>query len=943
MTMTPTSTPSTPPPLENLNVLQDKVRRLGDLLGSVLRELEGEELYQAVEKLRRGYISLRQQDDPNLRQELMDFILALSVDQLEKVIRAFNAFYILTNIAEEDFQHRERRNRFAHGDPLLWKGSARRAVVELRDSGITAEQMQYLMNQLRYIPVFTAHPTEARRRTLMDLHRHIFLAIDELESPGLGDDEHASLLRQLKGHIQMLWRTNEVRIRKPTVEDEVRYGLYYFQESLFEAIPMLYRYFERAVRYAYPQDRISIPSFLRIGSWIGGDRDGNPFVTAAITRKAIRLGMEQALTEYLKRVENLRNMLSHSLQFIQPSAEFMAYLNTENERLGSHLFANKTVTFSEEPYRRLLSLMRHKLQQTLSTVKTRLKTDYAVLPWDAYNSASVFLEELRLIDRSLRSHHDAPIAGRDLKDLIRLVETCGFGLYQLDIRQESTIHSETVAEALKITDLCPDYLELSEEQRLALLSDLLMRNRLPMPHRPKLSARSIEVMEVFDTISEMRVESDTGIFGTYVISMTHHASHLLEVLFLAKLAGLVGYNADHSLYCYVRVSPLFETIDDLKRISAVLGTVLNNEAYRALLKASGDLQEVMLGYSDSSKDGGILASNWNLYNAQKEVIGLTKQHGIVCRLFHGRGGTVGRGGGPTHEAIIAQPPHTVQGQIKITEQGEVLAAKYSNLETAVYELGVGATGLLKASVDLVKPRPEFSAAFMQAMSELAASGERSYRALTDDTPGLMDYFYEATPVQEISQLNIGSRPAHRKQTIRSKYSIRAIPWVFGWAQSRHTLPAWYGIGTALSEYQNKHSDGAEQLKAMYREWPSFRALISNTQMALNKADMDIAREYSHLAHDADNSRHIYDMIRTEYLLTVKEILHISGHKELMEDTPLLQYSLKRRYPYLDPLNHIQTSLLRRHRSALAAGQESPWLEALLRTINAIAAGMRNTG
>lgn len=943
MTTTPATAPATPSALENLNALQDKVRQLGELLGAVIRELEGEALYNAIEKLRRGYISLRQQDDPVLREELMAFILQLEVDQLEKVIRAFNAFYILTNIAEEDFMHRERRRRFAHGDPLLWKGSARRAVVELRDSGITAEQMQYLMNQLRYIPVFTAHPTEARRRTMMDLHRHIFVTIDELAVPGLGDDESASLLRQLKGHIQMLWRTNEVRIRKPTVEDEVRYGLYYFQESLFEAIPELYRYFERAVRYAYPNDRITVPSFLRIGSWIGGDRDGNPFVTAAVTRKAIRLGMEQALTEYIKRIDNLRNMLSHSVQFISPTEEFMTYLTTENERLGSRLFANKTVTFDEEPYRRLLSLMRHKLRRTLETVKLRLKNDYAVLPWDAYNSATVFLDELRLIDRSLRSHHDEAIAGRDLKDLIRLIESCGFGLYQLDIRQESTIHSETVAEALQVADLCPDYLALSEQERLDLLSDLLLRARLPMPHRPKLTERSIEVMEVFDTISEMRVESDTGIFGTYVISMTHHASHLLEVLFLAKLAGLVGYNADHSLFCHVRVSPLFETIDDLKRISAVLGTVLNNEAYRVLLKASGDLQEVMLGYSDSSKDGGILASNWNLYNAQKEVIGLTKQHGITCRLFHGRGGTVGRGGGPTHEAIIAQPPHTVQGQIKITEQGEVLAAKYSNFETAVYELGVGATGLLKASVDLVQPRPEFSTDFMQAMSDLAATGERSYRDLTDNTEGLMDYFYEATPVQEISQLNIGSRPAHRKQTIRSKYSIRAIPWVFGWAQARHTLPAWYGIGTALSEFQAKHTDGEAQLKTMYRDWPSFRALISNTQMALNKADMDIAREYSHLVQDAQNGQKIYEMIRTEYLLTVQEILRISGHKELMEDTPLLQYSLKRRYPYLDPLNSIQTSLLRRHRSAIAAGEASPWLEALLRTINAIAAGMRNTG
>ncbi len=932
--------------LANLSHLQDKVRQFGELLGETLRDQEGEELYLAVEKLRQGYIQLRTTEDPALRQELMQFIRDMDIQLLEKVIRAFNAFYVISNIVEEDFRHRERRREFAQGDPLLWKGSARRTVVELKEAGVSAAQMQHLMDQLRYIPVFTAHPTEARRRTLMDIQRRIFLITNQLESTTLADDERASLLRHLKGQIQMLWRTNEVRTRKPSVEDEVNYGLYYFRESLFEAIPLLYRYFERAMRYAYGSGQVSVPSFLRFGSWIGGDRDGNPFVTPAVTRNAIRLGMVEALYEYIKRVDVLRNSLSHSTQFITPAPEFSAHLTLENERIGNQLFAQRTDQLEEEPYRRLLTIMRHRLKQTLRTVKARLAEQRALLPADAYRDVDDFLHELKLISASLRSHNDSVVAGSELKDLIRLVETCGFGLYQLDIRQESTIHSETVGEVLAMTGLSPDYLQLAEAERMDILSELILRPRLPLPHRPSLSARAAETLETFDTILEMRLEAGQGIFGTYVISMTHQASHIMEVMLLAKMAGLVGYHRDRSLFCTLQVSPLFETIEDLRHITPVLSSLLENPTYQALLQASGNQQEVMLGYSDSCKDGGILASNWNLYNAQKEVIALTQRHGVHCRLFHGRGGTVGRGGGPTHEAIIAQPPNTVHGQIKFTEQGEVLAAKYSNLETAVYELGVGTTGLLKASIDLVQPRPPFKDDFLGAMQEIAASGEHSYRELTDRTPGLMDYFYEATPVQEIGMLNIGSRPSHRKQTVRDKSSIRAIPWVFGWAQARHTLPAWYGIGTALAAFQQQHADGEQHLKTMYREWPAFKSLLSNTQMALFKAEMGIAHEYAALAKDQTTAQQVFARIRSEYELTVQEVLRITEHQQLMDDTPLLQYSLRRRDPYLDPLNHVQVTLIERHRTHVeqfAEKTESPWLEALLRTINAIAAGMRNTG
>jgi phosphoenolpyruvate carboxylase len=589
--------------------------------------------------------------------------------------------------------------------------------------------------------------------------------------------------------------------------------------------------------------------------------------------------------------------------------------------------------------------MVERLKLTLATVDARLKSERAALPALAYLNAQEILAALYLINDSLRSHHDQLIAGRELKDLIRLVETCGFSLYQMDIRQESTIHSHTVAEILEKTQLVPEYLTLSEQDRITTLAELITRLRLPLPQRPTLSTQSAETLSVFDAMLAMRLETGESTFGAYVISMTHYASHILEVMLLARLAGLIGYQ-EGRLYCHLQVAPLFETIDDLKRISSVLNDLLSNTTYQQLLQASGGTQEVMLGYSDSAKDGGILASNWNLYNAQRQVIALANQYGVKCRLFHGRGGTVGRGGGPTHEAIVAQPSGTVYGEIKFTEQGEVLAAKYSNVETAAYELSVGATGLLKASTHLVTQQfRTIPDSFRMAMQTIADYGEYSYRELTDRTTGFMDYFYEATPVQEIGRLNIGSRPSHRKQTVRDKSSIRAIPWVFGWAQARHTLPAWYGIGSALHQYRTQTPGGLDMLHTMYQNWPAFRALLSNVQMAMFKADMGTAHEYAQLAKNVPNYETIFNTIRHEYELTKQEILLIAQIPDLLAESPLLHYSLKRRNPYLDPLNNIQITLLKRHREfATQTGQsDSPWLEDLLRTINAIAAGMRNTG
>ena len=920
--------------------LQDQVRMVGNLLGDVLKEQEGEAVLAAVEHLRKGYISLRHQDDAEKRKQLSTYIEALDSHKLKQVTRAFNVFYILSNIVEEDYLHRERRKLYKKEDKKLWQGSFLNTVKEIKDFGLTATELQKVVDQLRYSPVFTAHPTEARRRTMMTLQRRIFIIVNKLNRGELIPEEHETLVKQLKSQIQLLWRTSEVRIKKPTVEDEVRYGLFYFDASLFKSIPMIYRHFERANRHIYGSGQIKVPSFIKFGSWIGGDRDGNPYVTPAVTRNSIRLHMQAALDEYMRRILKLQNILSHNLEYVTPNDEFNQSLEKNEADLKDTQVVIKD-SFMTEPYRKKLHFMAIRLKANQHTVESRLRGEITATPSTAYHHVDEFLHDLYLIRDSLISHNDFDIAKHDLRDLIRLVETCGFSLYELDVRQESTIHTRTSAQILRQFIPDNDYDTLTEEQRIEILTQQISRKHLPKPNTESLDAEAIETLELFDTMRDMRIETGDNLFGTYVISMTHTASHVLEVMFLARLAGLVGKDENNQTFCNIKISPLFETIEDLKHISEVLTNLFENKVYMDLLKASGNLQEVMLGYSDSCKDGGILSSQWNLYQAQEQVIDLTNKYNVECRMFHGRGGTVGRGGGPTHQAIISQPPDTVHGQIKFTEQGEVLSHKYSNTETAIYELGMGITGLLTASQSLIRQRGKYKASYHQAMTNIAATGEQVYRDLTDNTDGFLDYFYENTPVTEIGQMNIGSRPSHRKAN-RSKSSIRAIPWVFGWALARHTLPAWYGIGTALQNFREQ-SD-ADLLQEMYQKWPFFNSLISNVQMGLFKAQMDIAKEYSLLWDNKQRSKEIYEKILAEYQLTVKEVLAIAGIDELMAETPLLQYSLERREPYIDPLNHIQITTLARHRKHLATGNEdSPWLDELLLTINALAAGLRNTG
>ncbi|WP_297808311.1 phosphoenolpyruvate carboxylase [uncultured Methylophaga sp.] len=937
--------------VEKLALLDDKdlrqhVRFLGHILGEVIDERAGRQVFDIVEHLRQGFIKLRKGDDATLRTELLSYLNTLDETTLHAVIRAFNLYFSLLNTAEEAFNYHNRMLQLRNGGDL-WEGSYLDTLRQFKAAGVTLAQLQPLLDSLTYMPVFTAHPTESKRRTVMEILRRIFLLDETLTHQPLTPFDEERTRKEIKKQVQLLWSTDEVRAIKPTVRDEIKNGLFYFNVSLFDAVPRTYRNLENAIRRVYSDEieagqDFKVPGLVKFGSWIGGDRDGNPFVTAETTEMAIQLQKRTVIRRYLEDITKLSYILTHSQPLCQIS-EALAEDMAESEQRYAGAFLAKHDRFVNEPYRRKLYMMRHRLQDNLNLLQQYFRPDLEPTTLGvAYANEDELLADLHLIFDSLVENGDSDIAGGELNDLIRLVETFGFYLYHLDIRQESTRHTETLAEVLKASGVHDDYLQLDEKARQALLTGLLSQQSVPA--MPALDSDNQEVLNVFSLMSRLHKEVSPRAFGSYVISMTHQASHILEVLTLGRFAGLCGYDDNGETYCHLRVAPLFETIEDLSHIDPVMSALMENADYRRLLAASGNLQEVMLGYSDSCKDGGILASGWNLFKAQKAITRLTKKHALECRMFHGRGGTIGRGGGPTHDAILSQPMGTVQGQIKFTEQGEVLSFKYGNIETAAYELGMGVSGLIKASRSLVTEIGEVEPAYLDIIHELTQTGEASYRKLTEDTPGFLDYFYEVCPVTEIGMMNIGSRPSHRKPGDRSKSSVRAIGWVFSWAQSRHTLPAWYGIGTALEAWHQGEEDKIAILRQMVRQWPFFRALLSNTQMSLSKADMNIARRYAALCEDAFQGQQVFELIQAEYWKTLEQVLLVVEADSLMADLPALKMSLRRREAYLDPINYIQILLLQRYRdTSVDEAERQRWLDPLLRTISAISSGMRNTG
>jgi phosphoenolpyruvate carboxylase len=920
--------------------LRTTVKLLGTLLGRVIKTQAGKKVYTAVEKLRKGFIGLRENDNTSKHDQLIRYISKLDRKTLTDVIRSYSKYFALVNVTEEAFQHIYRERRLKSGYDS-WDGSFDSTLRDFVSQNIDKENLQTLLNHLKYIPVFTAHPTEAKRRSEMHLMRRIFAMILELQQYKGQSIKKEELLEKLESEILILWKTDEVRLKKPTVIDEVENGLYYFRTSLFKAIPQIYRDLEKAVSRTYNSSQekkiIDVPSFIRFGSWIGGDRDGNPFVTSDVTSQAVYMHAETAITEYIERTKELSKYLTHSIQHTDLSKDFLDSLSID-DKYAEDAFKGNSQDFIKEPYRRKLKFMEFRLTESLKIVKDYKNKKEIKKRIHAYNNEQQLLKDLYLIRDSLTYDNDEKLIDFGLKDLIRLVETFGFFLVNLDIREESTKHSNAINEIISMLTN-EAYLSLDEEKRVASLESLISSDFQINSIYEKLSEETKKVVDVFLTMVKLREQISEDAFGHYIISMTHEASHVLEVLAIAKLAGMVKKDTEKGWVSSIKVSPLFETIDDLSRISHILENLLNNELYSQILKNSENRQEIMLGYSDSCKDGGILSSSWSLYKAQKEITEISNKYSIECRMFHGRGGTVGRGGGPTHNAIVAQPAGTVNGMIKITEQGEVLSHKYASYETAVYELEMAIGGLMKASQHLVLDNLKTDNVIEKNMELMSKKGEEHYRELTDNTQGLIDYFYEATPVQELGQLNIGSRPSHRNTSDRSKDSIRAIPWVFGWSLSRHTLPAWYGLGSAIEKVLSEDEKNLSLLQNMYKKWPYFNVLLDNIRMALAKADLNIAKDYSELVEDQKSAKIIISKIEDEYARTKELLLKITDTNELLSSTSHVSLSIHRRMPYLDPLNYIQVRLLKECRK----NNNDDLFDPLLRTIHAIAKGMKNTG
>ncbi len=892
-----------------------------DLLVDVLHEQEGDEFLLLIQELRKK-LGIKSSVDIDKASLMLD-LESLDADKLTKIIRALNLFFHMSNIAEERVRYLERSEQY---DENCWEGSFRHTIQFLHTSGYSAERVQNLLEKIDFRPVFTAHPTEAKRRTVLQVLNKIKSSYVDY-SEAYNEDKQLEIKERVKALMQILWKTEEVRADKPSVVQEIETSLYFFKTTIFSVIPELYKNLHRALKHYYPNDKFNIPRIIAFGSWVGGDRDGNPFVTPELTRKALRLQQVHILTEYVERVETLSDLLTHNDKFCELSVDLKQDLAVSTDLAKATYGERVDREHTTEPYRRKLGMVLYRLRQRIVQCEQYLEGKSDVDIAFAYQSADEFKQDLLLIHHSLRKHNDANLANGSLRDLIRLVEVFNFYLNKLDIRQESIEHSTVVAEIVKVNDLQADYLALPEKEKVALLSGLLDSNKLLGMSASQLSENAKSILDVFYLIDEMREEVGANCFDSYIISMAGSASHILEVALLANIVGLNNGDKAKTL----AISPLFETIDDLENAPAILEDLFSVPLYRDLLKQQADRQEIMLGYSDSCKDGGILASTWNLYESQKAIIAVVDKYGLDCCLFHGRGGTVARGGGNTvYEAIQSQPAGTISGSIKFTEQGEVLSYRYNDKGTALHELTMGMSGLIKATVKQAdKPQDEF----YTCMNALVSVGEEHYRKLTDNNTDLMKFFYESTPTQQIGLLNIGSRPSHRKKLDYSKKSIRAIGWIFAWAQCRLNMPGWYGLGSALSKQP------LDLLQTMYRDFPFFRTVLDKTEMVLAKSDLPIAEHYAELCTDKAIAKDIYAQILAEHTLTVKLIKDIT-QTALLEKQKGLQLSIASRKPYLEPLNYIQVMLLKRLREE---GDDSVWSQPMLRAINALAIGLRNTG
>ena len=916
------------------NLLRRDVRFLGNILGEVLVKQGGQELLDIVEKIRELSKALRANYTPELYDEFKQTIGSLDPDRRHQVIRAFAIYFQLTNIAEQNHRIRRKRDYERTAGEEIQPLSIESAIQNLSGQGMSAADVREIVQGLSLELVVTAHPTEATRRAVLDIHRRIAREVMELDNPALTFREREQLRQRLLGEVLTLWQTDELRDRKPTVIDEVRNGLYYFDETLFDVLPEVYGELERCLHKYYPDEEWHIPSFLKFGSWIGGDRDGNPSVTADITWETLVMHRQLALQKYEESLHKLMQHMSFSKNIAPVSDELLASIERDARRVP---LRNEAVWRNDqEPYRIKITYMIEKIRNTAD--RRNKNEDHK------YQKVDEFIEDLRIIDRSLRNHHAELVADLHVKKLIRQAELFGFHLATLDIRQHSREHEMAMDEILAKIGIESAYSRLTEERKIQLLTDLLKDPR-PVTH-PYLeySESTTECLEVYRTIKRAQQEFGKQCITSYLISMTQGASDLLEVLVFAKEAGLYYRDAKGNVTCTLQPVPLFETIDDLHAAPQIMETVFQIPAYRDSLKDTSGLQEIMLGYSDSNKDGGVLTANWELRLALKTITRMARKHNVKIKFFHGRGGALGRGGMPLYRSILTQPPDTIGGGIKITEQGEVLSERYSLQGIAYRSLEQATWALLTAAMAARHPRDgEGEQQLERIMNDISERARDKYQELVFRDPDFLTFFKETTPLGEIGELKIGSRPSKRNNSDRFE-DLRAIPWVFAWTQSRYLLPAWYAAGTGLQSFYRNDPENMKKLQEMYANWPFFRSLIDILQMALAKADLHIAKEYGKMVKNRAVADRIFAMIREEYELVSGLILQITGQNEILDNSPNIQESIRLRNPYVDPLSYLQVQLITELRALREQEKDDPLLlREVLLTINGIAAGLRNTG
>lgn len=931
--------------------LKEDIRLLGRILGNVLREQEGEAVFQVVETIRQTAVRFRRESDAQSGAELNKLLKKLTRDQTISVVRAFSYFSHLANIAEDQHHNRRRRAHLLAGSAPQ-QGSIAWALSRLDDAGVAGGTVRNFFKDALVSPVLTAHPTEVQRKSILDAEREIARLLAERDHP-LTPKELAHNTQLLHACVFTLWQTRMLRYTKLTVADEIENALSYYRITFLRELPGLYEDIEGELAAQFPQRHAAdkeLPPFVQMGSWIGGDRDGNPNVNAGTMQHALVRQSTAIFDFYMEEVHALGAELSISTLLIGVSAELQALADASPDQSAHRM---------DEPYRRALIGLYARLAATARTLGAAHVLRQEIGSAAPYANAAEFTGDLQILVDSLKAHHGAALIKPRLTTLKRASEIFGFHLATLDMRQSSDVHERVLGELFARANAVEDYASLGEDQKIELLLEELGKPRLLYSPYLAYSTETDSELSILRAARDIRQRYGARAIRNYIISHTETVSDLLEVLLLQKETGLLhadwSRGASEALKAQMElmVIPLFETIPDLRCAADIMSRFISLPQVRHLVRQQGDLQEVMLGYSDSNKDGGFLTSNWELYKAETQLVELFDQLGVKLRLFHGRGGTVGRGGGPSYEAILAQPSGTVNGQIRLTEQGEIIASKFSNPEIGRRNLELLVAATLEAS--LMPPpaegrRAKKLAAFESVMEELSERAYRAYRNLVYETPGFTDYFFSATPIAEIAELNIGSRPASRKSTRRIE-DLRAIPWGFSWGQCRLLLPGWFGFGSAVASWLEDGADAKEQkkrvaqLRAMFKEWPFFATLLSNMDMVLSKTDLAVASRYAELVADKKLRNSIFKRIAGELERTTACLATITGAKERLANNPLLARSIKNRFAYLDPLNHLQVELIKRHRAGSADDRK---LDERVRrgihlSINGIAAGLRNTG